>query len=166
MKKLVVMLMLVLFSMGVYAQQGQSSAGLTIGYGFDTNNATLGLDYRYNLTDEIRLTPSLTHFVKNDGLSAWAIDMNVHYVFKLSEMFGFYPLAGLSLSFWKSSLDVDWEGVGRIKASDNATRFGANIGLGAEVYATDRITVGIEAKYNIVKTVDQALLGVRVGYNF
>lgn len=166
MKKLMVMLMLVLFSMGVYAQQGQSSAGLTIGYGFDSNNATFGLDYRYYLTDQVRLTPSLTHFVKNDGVSAWAIDMNAHYVFKLSEMFGFYPLAGLSLSFWKGSYDLDMDGIGRVKASANETRFGANIGLGAEVYATDRITVGLEAKYNIIKDFDQALLGVRVGYNF
>ena len=43
-------------------------------------------------------------FVKDDGLSAWAIDVNAHYVFKLSDMFGFYPLAGLDLSFWKVSL--------------------------------------------------------------
>ena len=56
------------------------------------------------VTDAFRLTPSITHLVKNDGLSAWAIDMNAHYVFKLSEMFGFYPLAGLSLSFLESKV--------------------------------------------------------------
>lgn len=107
----------------------------------------------YCVTDAFRLTPSITHLVKNDGLSAWAIDMNAHYVFKLSEMFGFYPLAGLSLSFWKAG---PWD----------ATRFGANIGLGGEVYATDRISVGLEAKYNIIKDLDAAALAVRVGYNF
>ena len=58
------------------------------------------------VTDAFRLTPSITHLVKNDGLSAWAIDMNAHYVFKLSEMFGFYPLAGLSLSFGKQVLGM------------------------------------------------------------
>ena len=79
--------------------------------------------------------------------------MNAHYVFKLSEMFGFYPLAGLSLSFWKAG---PWD----------ATRFGANIGLGGEVYATDRISVGLEAKYNIINDLDAAALAVRVGYNF
>lgn len=159
MKKLMVMMMLIIFSVGAYAQtqQGQSSFGLNIGYGFDSKNATLGIDYRYNVTDEFRLTPSITHFVKNDGLSAWAIDMNAHYVFKLSDMFGFYPLGGLSLSFWKGHYG---------KFSSNATRFGANIGLGGEVYATSQITVGLEAKYNIIKDFDQAMLAVRVGYNF
>ena len=156
MKKLIVMCMLAIISMSAFAQtqQGQSSFGFNLGYGFNENgNALLGLDYRYNLTDEVRLAPSLSYFVKDDGLSAWAIDVNAHYVFKLSDMFGFYPLAGLSLSFWKAG---PWD----------ATRFGANIGLGGEVYATDRISVGLEAKYNIIKDLDAAALAVRVGYNF
>ena len=107
MKKLIVMCMLAIISMSAFAQtqQGQSSFGFNLGYGFNENgNALLGLDYRYNLTDEVRLAPSLSYFVKDDGLSAWAIDVNAHYVFKLSDMFGFYPLAGLDLSFWKVSL--------------------------------------------------------------
>ena len=149
------MLMLAVFSLGAYAQtqQGQSAVGFNIGYGFDSKNATLGVDYRYCITDAGRLSPSLTYFVKNDNHSTWAIDLNAHYVVKLSEMFGFYPLAGLSLSFWKAG---PWD----------ATRFGANIGLGGEVYATDRISVGLEAKYNIIKDLDAAALAVRVGYNF
>ena len=153
--------MLTLFSIGAYAQtqQGQSSLGFSLGYNFnDIGNATIGLDYRYCVTDAFRLTPSLTYLVKDDGLSAWAIDMNAHYVFKLSEMFGFYPLAGLSLSFWKADLGHH--------TSANETRFGANIGLGSEVYATDRVSVGVEAKYNIIKDLDAAALAVRVGYNF
>lgn len=155
MKKIIILLMLTVFSLGVYAQtqQGQSSVGLNIGYGFDSENATLGVDYRYSLTDAIRLNPSLTALVKNNELSAWMIDMNAHYVVKLSEMFGFYPLAGLSLSFW------DIYGY-------NATRFGVNLGLGGEIYATQNITVGLDIKYNIIKDFDQAMMAVRVGYSF
>ena len=149
------MLMLAVFSLGAYAQtqQGQSAVGFNIGYGFDSKNATLGVDYRYCITDAVRLSPSLTYFVKNDNHSTWAIDLNAHYVVKLSEMFGFYPLAGLSLSFWKAG---PWD----------ATRLGANIGLGGEVYATDNLSIGLEVKYNIIKDFDQAMLGVRVGYSF
>lgn len=160
MKKLIVLLLLVVCSMGAYAQTeaGRSSVGFNIGYGFDSKNATLGVDYRYCITDAIRLNPALTAFVKNDGTSAWAIDLNAHYVVKLSEMFGFYPLAGLDLSFWKHDVGND--------LSINKTRFGANIGLGGEVYATQNLSVGLEVKYNIIKDYDQALLGVRVGYSF
>lgn len=160
MKKLIMMLMLVAVSLGAFAQtqKGTSSAGLTIGYGFDSENATIGVDYRYCITDAVRLAPSLTYFVKDDGVSAWAIDLNAHYVIKLSEMVGFYPLAGLDLSFWKVDLGHS--------LSYNQTRFGANIGLGAEIYASRNLTVGLEAKYNIIKDLDQFLIGVRVGYNF
>lgn len=163
MKKLIMMLMLVAVSLGAFAQaqKGASSAGLTIGYGFDSENATIGVDYRYCITDAVRLAPSLTYFVKDAGVSAWAIDLNAHYVIKLSEMVGFYPLAGLDLSFWK----VDWGHWGH-NISSNETRFGANIGLGAEIYASRDLTVGLEAKYNIIKDLDQFLIGVRVGYNF
>ena len=49
MKKFVMMLMLAVFSLGAYAQtqQGQSAVGFNIGYGFDSKNATLGVDDRY-----------------------------------------------------------------------------------------------------------------------
>ena len=139
-------------------RQGMSSFGLNVGYGFDSKNAVIGLDYRYSFTDEIRLAPSLSCFVKNDGLSACAIDVNAHYLFQLSDMIGFYPLAGLDLSFWKAHYTDN--------LSSTWTRLGVNVGMGVELYATQTITVGLEAKYTIVKTFDQAILGVRVGYNF
>ena len=160
MKKLFLMLMLAVISLGTFAQtrQGGQQVGFNIGYGFDSENATLGVDYRYCLTDEFRLNPSLTYFVKNNGLSAWAIDMNAHYVFRLSDAFGFYPLAGLSLSFWNWDAGHD--------LSHNETRLGANIGLGGEFYATSQFTIGLDLKYNIIKDFDQAMFAVRVGYNF
>lgn len=164
MKKLVILLLLAVVSLGAYAQteQGQSSVGFNVGYGFEFKNATLALDYRHCITDAVRLSPSLTHFVKNNGLSAWAIDMNAHYVVKLSDMFGFYPLAGLSLSFW----NVNYGEYNNVNLNSNFTRLGANLGLGGEVYATDQITVGLEVKYNVIKDFDQAMFAVRVGYNF
>ena len=63
MKKLIVMLMLTLFSIGAYAQtqQGQSSFGFNLGYNFnDVGNATIGIDYRYCVTDAFR-SVSYTH---------------------------------------------------------------------------------------------------------
>lgn len=163
MKRLITLLMLTVISVGAYAQtdKGESSIGFNLGYGFEYDNVTLGLDYRYCIIDNVRLNPSLTHFIKNDGVSAWMIDANAHYVVPVSEMFGFYPLAGLSLSFWKASAKVD-----KYTLSENETRFGANIGLGAEIYASRELTVGMEVKYNIIKDMDQALIALRVGYNF
>ena len=159
MKKIVLMLMMAIFSLGAFAQteQGESAVGFNIGYGFDSKNATLGIDYRYNITDAIRINPSLSYFAKNDGHSTWAIDLNAHYLVKINSVFGFYPLAGLDLSFWNF-------GAGDVDA--DFTRFGANVGLGGEFYLTDKLTLGAEVKYNIIKDFDQALLGFRIGYSF
>lgn len=163
MKRFVVICTMMLLCLSGFAQnrQGQSSFGANVGYAFDSENAILGIDYRYCLTDEVRLTPSITHLAKNHGRNAWMIDMNAHYLVRLSDMFGFYPLGGLSLSFWNAEAPL-----GHLKIKDNLTRFGANIGLGGEVYATEQVTVGLEVKYHIIKTFDQAMLAVRVGYNF
>lgn len=160
MKRLIVLVVLAVISLSAFAQtrQGDSSIGANVGYSFDSENVTLGIDYRYNITDEVRLAPSITHFVKSNHHSAWAIDLNAHYVVQLSEKFGFYPLGGLSLSFWK------WDLGGNHSVDHN--RLGANIGLGGEVYASKELTVGLEVKYNIVKTYDQALFAVRAAYNF
>lgn len=160
MKKIMMIFMLAVFSLAGHAQvkEGVSSFGFNIGYGFDSENVTLGVDYRYNLTDEFRLAPSLTHYVKKDHHSAWAIDMNANYVFAITENFSFYPLAGLNLSFW------NWDLGGGL--SKNRTRFGGNIGLGGEVYASEQITIGLEFKYQMIKTYDQAMFAVRMGYNF
>jgi opacity protein-like surface antigen len=158
MKKLLLLLVLfVSFAANAQTHQGESAFGFNMGYGFDSKNAVLGIDYRYGLTDEVRLTPSLSYFVKNNGRSACAIDLNAQYVFLLSDMVGFYPLAGLDLSFWKHP-------AGEGTLTD--TRFGVNLGMGLELYATQNVTVGIEAKYTIIKDFDQAILGVRVGYSF
>lgn len=157
MKRLFIISSLLLFTLTVSAQrQGLSSIGLNMGYGFDSKNTTIGVDYRYSITDEIRFAPSLTHYVKKDGVSAWSIDMNAHYVVKLNDQFGFYPIGGLSLSFW----DFKWNN------DDTYTRLGANIGLGGEVYATPELTVGLDLKYHIIKDFDQAMCAVRIAYNF
>ncbi len=80
-------------------------------------------------------------------------------------MFGFYPLAGIDLSFWKFSDSINISGH-TISASKNWTRFGVNLGLGGELYATDQISVGLEIKYTIIKDFDEAHIGLPVGYTF
>lgn len=154
MKKVVLLFLFAVMTLGLYAQQGASSVGLSVGYALDTDNTTVGIDYRYNVTDDVRIAPSLTHFMKHGGLSAWALDFNAHYVVKLDPSFGFYPLGGVSLSFWDAPHDWD------------ATRLGLNVGLGGEVYASRELTVGLELKYNLIQDLDQALAAVRIAYNF
>jgi opacity protein-like surface antigen len=163
MKRLILVMMLAVLCLGANAQtkQGYSSVGVTTGYAFDQDNVTFGVDYRICLFDNVRFAPSLTYLVKNDGLSAWNIDMNAHYIFKLSNQFGFYPLGGLDIAFWKYSI-----GDGKWSYNDNQTRLGLNVGMGGEVYALQDLTVGLELKYLVTEDHSQPMFGVRIGYNF
>ena len=49
MKKLFLVLSMICLSLTVFAQadKGRSSFGFNLGYAFDSEQATLGLDYRY-----------------------------------------------------------------------------------------------------------------------
>lgn len=137
-------------------KQGDSSLGLTVGYSLDSHvkHPVVGFDYRYNITDEVRVAPSISHYFKHNGLSAWMGEVNAHYVVKLDDQFGFYPLGGITFSSWSTA------------CNDDLTRLGATIGLGGELYATALITVGLEVKYCIIQDVSHPLAGIRVGYNF
>jgi opacity protein-like surface antigen len=149
MKRVVFAFVLMLLTLTVSAQKGTQSVGFNVGYAFDSNDATLGVDYRYNITDSWRLAPSMTMLLDGEGVGVFALDMNAHYVFPISEMVGFYPLAGVSLAFWDFG-------------SYDTTDFGINFGLGAEIYATSNVTVGLEVKYSL----NQPLTAVRVAYSF
>ncbi len=167
MKRVIILSLLLLLGMTVKAQiyQGYSSVGFQVGYGFKTKNATVGIDYRYNITDEIRLNPGLTYFVKDGGLSGWALDMNAHYVVPLGDIFVIYPLAGIDLSFWKDTYEWHLDH-SVLKGKENFTRIGVNAGIGGEVWLTDLFTLDAELKYNLVKTMNQTLISFRVAYHF
>lgn len=156
MKKVLLSLAFMTIALGVFAQkQGESSVGFNLGYAFDTENATLGIDYRYSFTNAFRIAPSLSYYTKSSGLSAFVIDANVHYLFPLSDQFYFYPLAGLNLAFW------DYKYL-----DDTESELGINIGLGGEFLVSEQVSLGLELKYVAISDADQALAAVRIGYRF
>ena len=75
MKKLFLVLSMICLSLTVFAQadKGRSSFGFNLGYAFDTEQATLGLDYRYCLTEQhvrILSTGRSQHVVLGFGILA------------------------------------------------------------------------------------------------
>lgn len=155
MKKIKLIIALVFLSVAGYAQKGHSSMGASVGYALDVESVTFGVDYRYNPSSNVRLAPSLTHMFRNNGVSAWYIALDAHYLVRVSRNFSFYPIGGLDLSVWS------FKGY-----RENINRLGLNVGLGGEVYATSEISVGLDMKYNLIKDFDQALAAVRVAYHF
>lgn len=160
-------------------EKGVSSVGLMVGYGVDNEALTIGLDYRYNVKDKLRLAPSVLYMLKNDNLSTWYFNADAHYLLRLSNKATLYPIGGIGLSSWKfewdstgsflqSVLEELSEGPGlETKDSETKFRFGLNLGFGGEMRITKDLILGAEFKYNLTnRHYDQAMLLARIAYYF
>ena len=57
----------------------------------------------------IRGEASLDYFFKKDGMSMWDVNLNVHYLFPITEKIKVYPLAGLTFTNWRYEIAWDFE---------------------------------------------------------
>ena len=79
MRKILIFLgLLFVMLSGVYAQKGRQAIGFGLSYGTEIESIGLGLKYQYNITNPIRLEPSLNYFIENDNVSM--LDIIVHTV--------------------------------------------------------------------------------------
>lgn len=156
MKRIIFLFLFVALAVNGYAQRGHASAGVRTGYAFEFETATFGVDFRYNVTPDIRIAPGVTHMFRGNNVSGWYVDFDAHYVIDISRNFSFYPIGGLALSIW------DVKGV-----DGHRTRLGPNVGLGGEFRIVDDLSIGMDFKYNITSgDFHQALLGIRFAYHF
>lgn len=166
MKKFIIAACMVFLGLGsAFAQQGKQAVGGSLSYGTETESVGIGAKYQYNITNEIRVEPSMDYFFKNNGLSMFDINANVHYLVPIASNVKLYPLAGLTYTSWHQDLDLDIVGIkGNFGAS--ASKFGVNLGAGLE-FALDRNwNMNFELKYQLVSDLDQAVFNLGVAYSF
>ena len=155
MKKLIVLFSMMFFIMGsAFAQQGIQAAGVHLTYGTEIESFGIGVKYQYNISNNIRLEPSMNYFFENNGVDQFDLNANVHYLFPMASNVRVYPLAGLTFARW------DFGGIG------HETRLGVNFGGGAEMDITDKLMLNFEMKYQFVSDLDQAIFNVGIAYMF
>ena len=70
MRKILIFLgLLFVMLSNIYAQKGRQAIGFGLSYGTEIESIGLGLKYQYNITNPIRLEPSLNYFIENDNVS-------------------------------------------------------------------------------------------------
>ena len=159
MKKLFVLFSMMFFVMSsAFAQKGIQATGIQLNYGTEISSIGIGLKYQYNITNEIRLEPSVNYYFENDGLDMFDINANVHYLFPMSSNVRVYPLAGLSYSKWSADAGNGWE------VSTN--KFGLNLGGGAEFDINKDLMMNFEVKYQLINDFDQAVISMGIAYMF
>lgn len=155
MKKFLMLACAMLVSAAMFAQQGEKNVGLNIKYGLDDPKSTgIGIKGQYGFTDKIRGEASFNYFMKKSHVQMLDINANLHYIFKFDE-FGVYPLAGVTLQ----SANPDM--------GDTESKFGLNVGGGAEYPITEKIKVNLEFTYKLASDHwDRSLIGIGVAYKF
>ena len=151
-------------------EKGVSSIGAMVGYAIESEKAVIGIDYRYNILDKLRLTPSILYGIKRNNADIWYLNADAHYLARISENLTLYPIGGLGFSFWKYRLipDIDLSDVGLVlQNADTYLNIGINMGIGGELRLTEDIIAGAEFRYNCTKKgFNQAMMLVRVAYYF
>ncbi|MBR1620828.1 MAG: porin family protein [Prevotella sp.] len=179
MKKLLFTLAITLATISASAQKGVKTVGANVSYGTEIKNIGIGVKGQYGITDAIRGEASLDYFFKNDGMSMWDVNLNVHYLFPITEKIKVYPLAGLTFTNWRYEIAWDFEDAFEgwyldeedyedIKGKESYTEseFGINLGGGIQYDITDKLTINAEAKYQIISNYNQLVLGIGVAYKF
>ena len=161
MKKFIVLFSMMFFIMGnAFAQKGIQAAGVHLSYGTEIESFGIGLKYQYNITDNIRLEPSMNYFFESNDIDQFDINANAHYLFPMASNVRVYPLAGLTFARWSFPQLIGG------KFSNDATRLGINIGGGAEMDITDKLMLNFELKYQLVNDFDQAIFNLGIAYMF
>lgn len=138
MKKLFVTLMVCLMaSTALCAQEGKWGIGLNLGYGTDLSQAFLGGRVLYDIDDRFDVVGSFNRYFKDHGLKSWDINADFHWNVYRQELFEVYPLVGLSFLHQKWG---DW----------NDNYFGVNIGAGIMFNINDHWKIGAEMKGQIM----------------
>ena len=140
MKKFFVTLLVCLMtSAALWAQDSKWGIGLNLGYGTKASQAFLGGRVLYDIDDRFDVVGSFNHYFKDGELKSWDINADFHWNVYHNEYFEVYPLAGLTLLHQK---------IGVVGYKDSF--FGVNIGAGIMFNITDAWKIGVEMKGQIM----------------
>ena len=82
--------------LSVFAQQGEKSVGINVGYGTASSfeSFRLGAEFNWNATDHIRLSPSFDCYFASS--TSYVVSADVHYLFPIKNTWQVYPLLGVT----------------------------------------------------------------------
>ena len=147
MKKLMMVAVMMLLSVGAFAQAGKFGIGANAGialYGNDYNPFGIGAKAQYGITDDFRLEADFNYWFPKDEAGIMDIDLNVQYLIPVGEGINVYPFVGANLGMthgdaFKAALD------------GQETIFGFQGGVGIEYFLSSNLKVNLDAKYQYNK---------------
>lgn len=136
------------------AQRGEKSLGVIGGFSTYNNGGYMGVDFQYTIVDHVRLAPDIAYSFRNEGKSAFILDVDVHFPFKLAKGFDIYPLVGFAFNNWSYA------------GGGSASRAGGNFGAGLDFYLTSNLKLSLQGKYSVMNDTSGGFIGLGIGYVF
>lgn len=136
------------------AQKGEMTVGLDGGYASYNKGGYVKAFMHYTIVPHVRLAPELGFAFRNEGRSAFLLDFDVQFPFRLTRGLNIYPLAGVTFNNWS------YEGAG------HDSRVGLDFGGGFDIYLTRQLKFMIQGKYSLMNDTGGGFVGLGIGYNF
>lgn len=139
-------------------EKGDITAGVQLSYGSEVGTLGLGARIMYNPIHNLRAEFGTNYFFKREHRSMWDINLNAHYLIGIyREQVYLYPIAGFC--FASESFDEKDDHY-------DISKFGLNLGAGAEYMINEHVGITLEYRHTIMKTIDQGVGSVGLNYKF
>ena len=125
--------------------------GVNLLFGNLNNNFGVGVKYQQFVDNHVRLEGSLGYYFPSNGVNAWDLNLNAHYVFRLNPKWAIYPLVGFSFTDWVYEHNEYKDGKIYVKTK-HALRYGANFGGGVQYFLSDNIFVNGEVRQQVLSS--------------
>lgn len=149
---------LLTLALGAFTAQAAPPMPLPLAFGLTYNRATKnhqngwGMKLQVDLGPRFRLEPEMMYFAEHDDVSTLDLNLNLHWRIPLFSHFGVYPFAGVSYSHWGYN-------------GPNASRWGCNLGCGAELFFARRWSGFTETRLQIVSHETQPIFTFGLKYH-
>ena len=171
------------------SDDSRGAIGVNVTYGTEVGSVGFGVKGQYRFIDQFRGEAAFEYFLKKDNVSAWDVNVNLHYLIPVANNLKVYPLAGVTymriiydygtdvnnglsdLSDRERFYNAYYGGGSSSSVSDDSStsdgHFGANLGAGIEYDLSDSWKIGFETKYQIIgKGFSQVAFTVGAAYKF
>lgn len=142
---------------GAGAEAGDVSIGGQFAYASKNSMAGLGAQVQYEPITNWRIAPEFIYYFENDEMSAFNVNVNIHYIIPTSATFAIYPMEGFTYANFRFDNHVGHE---------NYDRCGANIGMGAQYQIKEHLHFFTEERFQILKDWNQSVTCLGLKYTF
>ena len=132
--------------------QKEKSFGVSAGIGFsdEIDFAKVGVEFNMDINEHFRFSPSADFYLSSS--SCVSLNGDFSYLIKSSEKFEIFPIVGVAYITDEFDLSFD--------------RVGLNVGAGVQYDLSNNFALNAKAKYQVVKSQDNVVIGVGVVKKF